>query len=141
MLMSCLPNMSPTDTQGDLVKQFESNTPFDGLQITGETLKKTTKTDTKAETKTDAILEVVRTAKGLWEYYKDRDLREQEAKDMVIGEFEPTRLIIHSLLLIQTIREMVTYYPSQELTDETLKIMEPYPVLIHHHDELKKLHE
>ena len=60
---------------------------------------------------------------------------------MRIIEFEPTRIILHSVHLIEAIQGIVSYYPPQVLTGQTLKITEPYPVLMHHYDELTKLYE
>ncbi|KPM34603.1 hypothetical protein AK830_g11966 [Neonectria ditissima] len=43
---------------------------------------------------------------------------------------------IYSVAVINAIRSVVKYYPSQDLTGDVLNINWPYPVLAHHYDEL-----
>ncbi|KAH7058739.1 hypothetical protein B0J12DRAFT_696419 [Macrophomina phaseolina] len=53
-----------------------------------------------------------------------------------IGE---TRMVIHSSWLLEAIREVVEFYPSQNLTGDTVTIHEPYCALVHHITELRNL--
>ncbi|KAH7134106.1 hypothetical protein EDB81DRAFT_803177 [Dactylonectria macrodidyma] len=48
---------------------------------------------------------------------------------------------IYSLALINAIQSVVKYYPSQDLTGDFLAIKSPYPVLVHHYDELAQFGE
>ncbi|KAH7150281.1 hypothetical protein B0J13DRAFT_549867 [Dactylonectria estremocensis] len=48
---------------------------------------------------------------------------------------------IYSLALINAIQSVVKYYPSQDLTGDVLTIQSPYPVLVHHYDELTQFGE
>ncbi|KAK7719111.1 hypothetical protein SLS57_005844 [Botryosphaeria dothidea] len=53
-----------------------------------------------------------------------------------IGE---TRMVIHSSWLLEAIREVVEFYPSQNLTGDTVTVHEPYCALVHHITELRNL--
>ncbi|KAF5522806.1 ATPase family AAA domain-containing protein 3-B [Colletotrichum aenigma] len=46
-------------------------------------------------------------------------------------------LRIHSIALINAIQSVVRYYPGQDLSGEYVTIPKPYPVLVHHYDELQ----
>lgn len=51
----------------------------------------------------------------------------------------PTRsysIIIHSAAIINALRAVVSYYPSQNLSGDSVRIDWPYRVLVHHYDEL-----
>ncbi|KAF7886495.1 uncharacterized protein EAF01_011173 [Botrytis porri] len=62
-------------------------------------------------------------------------------KDLVkITEIFETRIHIHSQSLIEVIREVVDYYPSQNLDGRVVIIQKPYWVLIHHEKELHEKH-
>ncbi|OJJ42804.1 hypothetical protein ASPZODRAFT_136934 [Penicilliopsis zonata CBS 506.65] len=45
-------------------------------------------------------------------------------------------LRISSVAIVNSLRSVVKYYPSQDLTGDTLIINWPYPVLVHHYEEL-----
>ena len=45
-------------------------------------------------------------------------------------------LNIYSVAIINALRSVVQYYPSQDLSSNPLKVKWPYPVLVHHYDEL-----
>ncbi|KAL3298182.1 P-loop containing nucleoside triphosphate hydrolase protein [Colletotrichum asianum] len=47
-------------------------------------------------------------------------------------------LRIHSIALINAIQSVVQYYPGQDLSGEYITIPWPYPVLVHHFDELEQ---
>ncbi|KAL0254965.1 hypothetical protein SLS55_009489 [Diplodia seriata] len=53
-----------------------------------------------------------------------------------IGE---TRMVIHSAWLLEAIREVVQFYPSQNLTGDTVTVHEPYCALVHYITELRDL--
>ncbi|TGO69786.1 hypothetical protein BOTNAR_0007g00680 [Botryotinia narcissicola] len=62
-------------------------------------------------------------------------------KDLVkITKINETRIHIHSQSLIEVIREVVDYYPSQNLDGRVVIIQKPYWVLIHHEKELHEKH-
>ncbi|CAG8951356.1 hypothetical protein HYFRA_00007267 [Hymenoscyphus fraxineus] len=59
--------------------------------------------------------------------------------DLMVTEIIETRMEIHSDHLIDVIREVVDYYPSQNLAGDIVIIQEPYWVLLHHEKELRKV--
>ncbi|KAK2776168.1 P-loop containing nucleoside triphosphate hydrolase (ATPase) [Colletotrichum kahawae] len=50
-------------------------------------------------------------------------------------------LRIHSVALINAIQSVVRYYPGQDLSGEYINIPWPYPVLVHHFDELQQFRQ
>ncbi|GME41109.1 ATPAse AAA+ type core protein [Neofusicoccum parvum] len=50
-----------------------------------------------------------------------------------------TRMDIHSPWLLEAIREVVEFYPSQNLTGDTVTVHEPYCALVHYITELRDL--
>ncbi|KKY25645.1 putative atpase aaa+ type core [Diplodia seriata] len=68
---------------------------------------------------------------------KPKPERTLEGKRIVdVGQ---TRMVIHSPLLLDAIREVVEYYPSQNLTGDTITVHEPYCALVHYITELRNL--
>lgn len=61
-------------------------------------------------------------------------------EDIKITDVFSTKIIIHSNDLLQEIRGVVKYFPEQNISGEDVEIFEPYPVLVHHLDELEALH-
>jgi hypothetical protein len=54
----------------------------------------------------------------------------------------PHKLIrIHSPAIIHALHTVVNYYPSQDLTGDTIEITEPYAILVHHERELADFRE
>jgi hypothetical protein len=47
-----------------------------------------------------------------------------------------TSIHIHSAALITALQSVVKYYPGQSLAQEPIIVSEPYPVLVHHEEEL-----
>ncbi|KAF3801312.1 hypothetical protein GCG54_00005468 [Colletotrichum gloeosporioides] len=45
---------------------------------------------------------------------------------------------IHSIALINAIQSVVRYYPGQDLSGEYLTIQKPYPILVHHYEQLQE---
>ena len=52
------------------------------------------------------------------------------------GSIPEQYLRIFSPAIIHALRSIVTYYPSQDLSSDIIEIPRPYPVLVHHYDEL-----
>ena len=62
-------------------------------------------------------------------------------QDINIGKVDKTRLVIHSRPLLKALRECVKYFPGNTLTADNIELIEPYPILIHHLDELEGLQD
>jgi hypothetical protein len=67
----------------------------------------------------------------------------QETHDEEIGSRPTQRSIppkqtlhIHSVAIMQALRSVVQYYPSQDLSEDIIKISSPYAVLVHHYEDL-----
>lgn len=77
---------------------------------------------------------------------RDIDLEPEETHTSVrglldeveISKIGTTRIIIHSPTLLNVIRRYIDYYPHQDLTGDSITIVEPYMCLIHHYDVLEK---
>jgi hypothetical protein len=50
-------------------------------------------------------------------------------------------LHIYSFAIINALQSVVQYYPGQELTGDDIVVHWPYPILVHHYDELSKFRE
>jgi hypothetical protein len=122
------------------VKVFYSEEPFAGLNLHGLDQGKPT-----------PILEVVFTVKGKdvpdsrksekYTSYKSND-GESRAKFGVDGDFIPDSvenltLHIHSKHLLDELRKIVQYYPSQNLNGNTVLVEQPFRMLLHHISELR----
>ncbi|KAM0563591.1 hypothetical protein ACHAPJ_001315 [Fusarium lateritium] len=60
-----------------------------------------------------------------------------EPSHLLPATLSPTYSIrIHSLAIINAVQSVVKYYPSQDLTGDSIVIQWPYAVLVHHYDEL-----
>lgn len=72
----------------------------------------------------------------------------QDTHDESLG-FRPTvrpvppqkKLHIHSVPIMQALRSVVQYYPSQDLSSDIIKVSAPYAVLVHHYEELMQYRE
>lgn len=54
----------------------------------------------------------------------------------------PTNCLrIHSIALINAIQSVVRYYPGQDLSGQYITVPWPYPVLVHHYDELQQFRQ
>ncbi|ESZ91573.1 ATPase [Sclerotinia borealis F-4128] len=60
-------------------------------------------------------------------------------EDLNVTSVTETRMEIHSQKLLGAIREVVDYYPMQNLSGDVVIIHEPYWILIHHEKELRGL--
>ncbi|KAK0618657.1 hypothetical protein DIS24_g11657 [Lasiodiplodia hormozganensis] len=70
---------------------------------------------------------------------KQKERPKQTLKGKRILSVNETRMVIHSPLLLAAIREVVEYYPSQNLTGDTITVHEPYCALVHYITELRNL--
>lgn len=64
---------------------------------------------------------------------------EKEDGPDLLEALGPTRsygIVIHSAAIINALRAVVSYYPSQDLSGDSVRIAWPYRVLVHHYDEL-----
>lgn len=68
-------------------------------------------------------------------------LRALKFEDLSVTEIGETRMEIHSRTLLEAIRKVVDYYPSQNLSGDIVIIYEPYWVLIHHEHHLRTLYD
>ncbi len=50
-------------------------------------------------------------------------------------------LNIHSRSIINALQSVVQYYPEHDLTGDVITVKWPYPILVHHYDELSKFRE
>ncbi|KAH8196619.1 hypothetical protein TruAng_009213 [Truncatella angustata] len=60
-------------------------------------------------------------------------------QSIAITEIKGALIIIHSGILTKIIRDLVEYYPSQNLSGDALIIHEPYSILMHHVSQLRGL--
>lgn len=60
-------------------------------------------------------------------------------EDLKVTKVEQIRMEIHSPVLLGAIRQVVDYYPNQNLSGDIVIVHEPYWVIIHHEKELRKL--
>ena len=60
-------------------------------------------------------------------------------QDINIAKVGKTRLVIHSQPLLKALRGCVKYFPGHTLTADNVELIEPYPILILHLDELEGL--
>ncbi|OJD32610.1 atpase aaa+ type core protein [Diplodia corticola] len=70
---------------------------------------------------------------------KPKEKPKQTLEGKRILDVLDTRMVIHSPLLLDAIRDVVHYYPSQNLTGDTVTVHEPYRALVHHITELRNL--
>jgi hypothetical protein len=156
----------------DGVKQppFESDTPFENLQVTasidqGSLSDKRSKPVVEIVTKINGINTLLRgqifedleISLGSAGQETPKDATKDDAdtsqnptpiekkknlvrlEDVAITKIGTTKMIIHSLPLLQALRSLVVYYPDQYLTGEEVEISEPYAILVHHIDELRAI--
>ena len=60
-------------------------------------------------------------------------------KDIKIWAVGKATMVIRSQLLLKALRQCVTYYPTQTLSGEEIEINEPFPIIVHHLDQIKTL--
>jgi len=124
----------------DVVKVFYSEEIFRGLDII-------TFSTTKPIPAIEIVIEVKGKVKG--DRPNERNLpyvsRTQEASarfgpdgDFDVDVIQNPQILIHSEHIRKVLREIVDYYPSQNLNGKTVVVNWPYRVLVHYFDELKE---
>jgi hypothetical protein len=83
------------------------------------------------------VLEILTTFKTLKEDQKWNN----DTKFQSIGATPVRSMRILSKAVMQALRSVVLYYPSQDLTGDVINIASPYTVLVHHYDELMERRE
>ncbi|KAK7536773.1 uncharacterized protein J3D65DRAFT_623379 [Phyllosticta citribraziliensis] len=63
----------------------------------------------------------------------------QSLSDMKVASIDKVTMVIYSAVLLEAVREVVEYYPSQNFLGDTVTFREPFCALLHHIDELKAL--
>ncbi|RYO75025.1 hypothetical protein DL764_010597 [Monosporascus ibericus] len=72
----------------------------------------------------------------------DAEKGKTEEKALSLTGATPTyHLRIYSVAIIHALRSVVQYYPAQDLSGDVIEIDWPYPVLVHHYDELRSFRE
>jgi hypothetical protein len=80
------------------------------------------------------VVHVYRTA------YNDYDLETMTAIAETPSD-ETKYLRIFSAAIIHAIKSVVHYYPDQDINNDIIEVEWPYPVLVHHYDELRSIQE
>lgn len=93
------------------------------------------KDDTKLD---DPAFEIITTYKSKVAEASSGDLTEADQQKTPLRILsEPSYHIdIYSPAIINALRSVVKYYPSQDLAGDVIRVSWPYPVLVHHYDEL-----
>lgn len=61
----------------------------------------------------------------------------ENVEDIHVKRIAGTKLYVYSKLLMQLLRSVITYYPSQDLTGDFLVFAEPYAALVHYLPQLQ----
>ena len=132
------------DTQSKRRQNFQSEDPFEHLEVTTEGIDeliptKGHKSDMPALEVITSISGIALSATELKRSPSTSNIKQEVLafKDISINRVGPTRLVIHSQMLLAIIQKVVIYYPR---IGDNLKIPEPYSVLIHYLSELKNFH-
>lgn len=64
-----------------------------------------------------------------------------DATQSLTGTTPGYHLRIYSVGIIHALRSVVRYYPKQDLSGDVVEVHWPYPVLVHHYDELCRFRE
>ena len=126
-------------------QNFQSKVSFGPLEVTTENVDHPEPVRTTPKDK--APIEVITPIWGQETTYRDesdeipgfrhrRIIKGVAFKDIKISRVGKAKMIIRSQPLLEAIRRCVTYFPSQTLTGDEVELVEPYPVLIHHLDNL-----
>ncbi|RYP82370.1 hypothetical protein DL769_001695 [Monosporascus sp. CRB-8-3] len=65
----------------------------------------------------------------------------EEKAPSLTGATPTYYLRIYSVAIIHALRSVVQYYPEQDLSGDVIEVDWPYPVLVHHYDELRRFRE
>ena len=126
-----------TDRHGSRKQNFHSHIPFPPFQIATKPLQ----APEELSPKTDGpVLEVITPIFGGAPLETSSDPRLIDLKDIAIDFVGKTKIVLHSSLLLEAIRSIVWYYPGYNFTSEPITFTEPYPVLMHHLQDLRALH-
>lgn len=68
---------------------------------------------------------------------KKKPAKKATLENKRIHKIDGTRMVVHSPWLLSVLREVVQYYPSQNMIGDTITIHEPYNVIAHHITELR----
>ncbi|KAG6354620.1 hypothetical protein INS49_004638 [Diaporthe citri] len=67
-----------------------------------------------------------------------REALQEPSEGQLLDSAPSYSLRIYSSAILNALRSVVQYYPSQDLTGSTIEIKWPYPILVHHYDVLQK---
>ena len=126
------------DTISDRRQNFESETPFENLEITTENVDKATHMETSND---KPAFEVVTSISGVVSSANVGARMNDSLRfsDISISSAGIPTLTIYSKALLDVIRDVVQYYPYYNLAGDTLVIEEPYEVLVHHFEKLENV--
>lgn len=66
----------------------------------------------------------------------------ESLKDAPLTASAPTRYLhIYSISIVNALRSVVQYYPGQDLAGDSIVVRWPYPILVHHYDELVRFRD
>ncbi|KAM5360948.1 hypothetical protein ACJZ2D_013402 [Fusarium nematophilum] len=84
------------------------------------------------------VFDVIKTIKTQHQESGKLPRESPQASVPLAATLAPTYAIrIYSTAIINAIQSIVKYYPGQDLTGDTVLISWPYPILVHHYDELE----
>ncbi|KAK7710327.1 hypothetical protein SLS64_005912 [Diaporthe eres] len=70
-----------------------------------------------------------------------REELQEPSAGQILDSAPSYSLRIYSPAILNALRSVVQYYPSQDLTGSTIEVKWPYAILVHHYDELKEFKE
>lgn len=69
---------------------------------------------------------------------QDRDALKESSAGQNLDSAPSYSLRIYSPAILNALRSVVQYYPSQDLSGSTIEVKWPYPILVHHYDALQQ---
>lgn len=69
---------------------------------------------------------------------QDREAMKERSAGQNLDSAPSYSLRIYSLAIINALRSVVQYYPSQDLSGSAIEVKWPYPILVHHYDALQQ---
>lgn len=134
------------DTKTGRRLNFESDTPFPSLEVATEKISEFTSTleDTAEKPPLEVVVEVDgianKSGKRPWSTEGNQEQpnvpRPLNFDDVAISSVGRTTLIINSQPLLKALQDIVTYFPPKSLRGDSVEIVEPYAVLVHHLQQL-----
>ena len=122
-------------------QNFQSKEPFT-LEVATENVddQKPAYHANKGKPAIEVITPILGTTVGLADVDPDDLSRSRvKFKDISITKVRETRLVIYSQELLTVIRQCIKYFPGVSLIGDRVDIYEPYPILIHHLDEMREM--